>query len=131
MAKCKLHSGRDAVVTVDAKGYCAKCEAGIKGAVALVNRHVEPKDCFVWHVGHDNWQPISGTGCAHWIAHQRNIRSTLPSEASLAGRLYRVRTLINGLPTIYLRHDSSGQGGVFENEFGTYFHGNGTFRRLR
>lgn len=166
MAKCKFHPGRDAVLMIDGKGYCARCETGIKAAVRLVSRHVEPKECFVWYVGQESWQPISGTGCAHWIAHQSNVRTSIPSEACLAGRAYRVRTLIDGLstisleqvtvgdiyvsptldhvglvsritpgiagssPTIYIRHDSSGQGGVFENEFSVYFHAHGTFRRL-
>ena len=164
--KCIYHPGRDATLAVGGKNYCAQCDAGIKAAVALVSRHVEPKECFVWYVRQDVWQSISGTGCAHWIAHQRNIQSTIAAEACLTGQVYRVRTLIHGLPTvavsqvqvgdiyvspaidhvglisrivpgaanketkIYIRHDSSGQGGVFENEFATYFHGRGSFRRL-
>jgi hypothetical protein len=32
-------------------------------------------------------------------------------------------------PSILIRHDSSGQGKVAENEFATYFHGKGRFFR--
>jgi hypothetical protein len=34
-----------------------------------------------------------------------------------------------GVPGITIRHDSSAQGRVAENEFATYFHGHGTFYR--
>jgi hypothetical protein len=34
-----------------------------------------------------------------------------------------------GRPTITIRHDSSGQGRVAENDFDTYFHGHGNFYR--
>jgi hypothetical protein len=32
-----------------------------------------------------------------------------------------------GRPNITIRHDSSGQGRVAENDFATYFHGHGSF----
>ena len=34
-----------------------------------------------------------------------------------------------GQPAITIRHDSSGQGRVAENDFATYFHGHGAFYR--
>lgn len=47
-------------------------------AVAHVSSHVEPKYCFVWADGPSStpWRPIPGTGCAHWVAHQKGIQSS-------------------------------------------------------
>jgi hypothetical protein len=132
-----------------------------------VDRHVEPKDCFIWYVSHDNWQPITGTGCAHWVAHQRGIKVGGAGACCLAGFTYRVPVLTSsrlrvgeisqvkvndiwasptqdhtglvcavlpslqpgGQPRITIRHDSSRQGRVAENDFATYFHGRGSFYR--
>lgn len=166
MSYCVFHPGRKAVMTYANQHYCAQCEAGIQAARLRVDRHVEPKDCFVWYASADNWQPISGTGCAHWVAHQLGIRRGSSSEKCREGYSYRVRTLIQGLrrielkdvrandiyvtprqdhtglvirvapnpvagkpPRITIRHDSSNQGRVADNDFQTYFHGRGDFYR--
>jgi len=178
MAKCVLHPGRNALATVYGKQYCPQCNAGIGAARGRVDRHVQPRDCFVWYQSNDNWQQITGTGCAHWVAHNQRLTKTAGADTCLAGCIYRVSTLISGLatvlvgqvqvgdlyvalaqdhvglvsriapatvgadggtadagaaapqPQIFIQHDSSRQGGVFENEFATYFHGHGTFRRM-
>ena len=156
--KCTFHPGRDSVIQIAGRNYCAPCQQGIAAARSHVPQHVEPKDCFVWYASGDNWNPISGTGCAHWVAHQLNIRASGSGGGCLAGFIYRVRSLVacrvevkltdvqvndiyvtpkmdhTGLvvqvtPTILIRHDSSGQGKVAENEFTTYFHGEGRFFR--
>jgi hypothetical protein len=45
-------------------------------AVAMVDKHVDPKDCFVWYEGNKTgWAPIPGTGCAHWVAHQNGYKT--------------------------------------------------------
>ena len=167
MAKCCLHPGRDSTTTIFGKNYCAPCLDGIIKARGRVDRHVEPKDCFIWYVSHDNWQPITGTGCAHWVSHQLNIQVGGAGARCCSGFTYRVPVLVHsrvrvhdisqvrvndiwasptldhtGLvirvtppakagsqPTITIRHDSSGQGRVAENDFGTYFHGQGSFYR--
>jgi len=170
MPRCVHHPGRESVVTVNSQNYCANCQTGIVTARGRVDRHVEPRDCFVWYVGTNNWQPITGTGCAHWVAHQLGIRAN-GTEKCLEGYIYRVSTLVQrtrviqladlrvndiyvtpsadhtglvvriapapqrpGQPTappqITIRHDSSGQGRVADNDFATYFRGQGTFRRL-
>jgi len=158
MPKCTFHPGRDSVIEIDGSFYCAICQDGITAARCHVPQHVEPKDCFVWYASNDNWTPISGTGCAHWVAHQLNIRATGAGDQCLAGFAYRVRSLvacrnpvsvadvqiddiyvtlrmdhtglvIRAAPSILIRHDSSGQGKVAENEFATYFHGKGRFFR--
>ena len=48
MPKCALHPGRDSVTIVFGKNYCEKCRDGIAAARHRVDRHVEPKDCFIW-----------------------------------------------------------------------------------
>jgi hypothetical protein len=166
MPRCILHPGREATVTIADRSYCAECDRGMTEARSRVDRHVEPKDCFIWYVGSDKWQPIFGTGCAHWVAHQRGIRRGTPGEQCLLGFPYRVRALIQGSKIVTLenvlvndiyvtpafdhtglvirvtpgskpsdprkimiKHDSSGQGRVAENDFATYFHGRGAFYR--
>jgi len=167
MLKCSLHPGRDSVATIFGKSYCSVCRDGIARARSQVDRHVEPKDCFIWYVSNDNWQPITGTGCAHWVAHQMNIHAGGAGACCLSGFTYRVPPLVHsrlpvanvsqvrvndiwasptldhtgivirvlpaatpgGQPAITIRHDSSGQGRVAENDFATYFHGHGSFYR--
>ncbi len=167
MGKCNYHPGRESVNTIGNQNICAQCQQGITEAVKQVNIHVEPKDCFVWYAGSSNWQPITGTGCAHWVAHQLGIHNGSSAEKCLKGFTFRVRTLILGkrivplanvrindiyvtphvdhtglvfkiIPAnpanntpqrIFIRHDSSVQRRVAENEFATYFNGRGSFYR--
>ena len=43
-----------------------------KDAVKKVDKHVSPKECFVWYMdGKRGYEPIPGTGCAHWVAHEK------------------------------------------------------------
>ena len=167
MPKCALHPGRDSVTMIFGRNYCAICRDGVAAARKLIDRHVEPKDCFIWYVSNDKWQPVLGTGCAHWVAHQLNIRAGTPADQCLAGFTYRVPVLVRsrapvtnlsqvcvnniwasrslkhtglvirvvppvrvgGSPTITIRHDSSRQGKVAENDFATFFHAEGSFYR--
>ena len=167
MPRCVQHSGLESVVAICGKAYCERCRDGIVAARARVDRHVEPKECFVWYKSNNNWQPIEGTGCAHWVGHQLNICNGPTGERCLAGIALRVPSLIvgrsriadlaqvkvnniyvtppgnhvglvvrimpsprpGGQPTIIIRHDSSGQHQVSDNEFASYFHGRGTFYR--
>lgn len=94
--KCTNHPGRNSVWTYEGKAYCQQCQTGVTQARARVNVHVQPKDCFVWYASNDNWQPIAGTGCAHWVAHQLGVRTGGTNEKCMAGYPYRVRTLIQG-----------------------------------
>ncbi len=102
MAKCIYHPSRDSVVTIHNQPYCAACQDGIVAARRCVDRHVNPKECFVWYAGSNNWQPIAGTGCAHWVAHQRNIHRGNSGEQCLTGFTFRVRVLIRNLRTVPL-----------------------------
>jgi len=45
--KCALHPGRDSVTIVFGKNYCEKCREGIAAARHRVDRHVDPKDCWL------------------------------------------------------------------------------------
>lgn len=167
MARCVLHPGRESVVDFFGKNYCALCKTGIDSARSSVDKHVEPKGCFIWYVSNDNWKPISGTGCAHWVSHQMDVHVGGAGACCLQGFTYRVPALVHSLtkvtdrsdvsvddvwasPTldhtgivikvtppekpatetaITIRHDSSRQGRVAENDFATYFHGHGDFYR--
>src|SRR5262249_31562912 len=47
-----------------------------KDAVKKVDKHVSPKECFVWFMDSKRgYEPIPGTGCAHWVAHQKGWNS--------------------------------------------------------
>ena len=100
MANCAQHSSRIAVTTIHGRPCCTQCNAGIVSARSRVDRHVEPKECFVRFMGGDNWQPISGTGAAHWIAHQKKITRSPSSDTCLAGCVFDPVLLIRGLPTL-------------------------------
>lgn len=102
MTRCIHHPGRIGTITINRKNYCAECERGIIAARLIVDRHVEPKACFVCYVGSNNWQPIPGTGCAHWVAHQRKITLGGANEQCVEGFTFRVRTLVQGMQTVAL-----------------------------
>ena len=95
--KCKEHPGRDAVFEYNGVHYCQQCKDGYQAAVRAVSRHVEPKDCFVVYAGHDIWHAIPGTGCAHWVSHQKNIQVGNASTRCLRGFTFRVPTLASHL----------------------------------
>jgi hypothetical protein len=167
MANCTHHPARQSATVINGKSYCAQCRVDIAVARSSVDTHVEPKSCFVWYEGGaQGWQPIPGTGCAHWVLHQLNHKTGAQGAMCLDGYSIRVSDVIFGrllvdladvkINDIYvtpkadhtglvsrvfpattssnqvhimIRHDSSGQGKVAENEFATYFHGQGRFYR--
>jgi hypothetical protein len=94
---CAIHPSAATAVTLFGRQYCARCHQGIQAAVARLDNHVTPRDCFVWYTGSvSGWAPIAGTGCAHYVAHQLGIRGHQPGACCLAGYLYRVSALIVG-----------------------------------
>lgn len=165
--KCTLHPGRDAAAKVFDKPYCQKCLESIAIARSSIDKHVEPKECFITFLGNGAWKAIDGTGCAHWVAHQRDIHTGSGNDKCLRGFTYRVKVLVQGKvqvtdlkkvqtndiwvsdtsdhtglvlrvapgakptdkPSITIRHDSSGQGKVADNDWATYFHSKGKFYR--
>jgi len=78
-------------------GLCKICAKQVKAAHLITDRHVELKECFVWF--RDNsmgWRSLTeeGTGCAHWVAHQLNIKGAY--NVCAAGYKFRVPDLIAG-----------------------------------
>jgi len=94
--KCIHHPGRKATVGINNKKYCLKCEQGQQNAAKNVDRHVDPKGCFVWYLGGDRWSPIKGTGCAHFVAHQKKIKKGLASHRCLEGLSIKVADIYKG-----------------------------------
>src|SRR5664279_4176981 len=94
---CIIHPGTATAVVLFNRPYCARCQRDIQASVTLLDNHVTPRDCFVWYAGsREGWTPIVGTGCAHYVAHQRGIRAGAPGALCLAGYVYRVPMVIIG-----------------------------------
>lgn len=102
VAKCTHHPGRDSVAVVYGKSYCQQCSDGINAARTKVDKHVVPKECFIIYQGGDKWAPITGTGCAHWVAHQQTISK---GEKCLDNKTIKVTELVAGL-TAYGRENA-------------------------
>src|SRR5262245_61111184 len=103
MANCVIHPGTTSVLSLYGKNYCAKCKKEIEAARKAVDRHVEPKDCFLWYADSKRgWQPIDGTGCAHWVAHEQGIRKGTRDTQCLMGYPFRVSDTIAGRKEVKL-----------------------------
>src|SRR5256885_16011831 len=88
---CEIHPNATTAIVVGGRRFCASCQTGMQRAASQLDGHVTPRDCFVWYKNsHDGWQPIEGTGCAHYVSHQLNIRVGGPGQRCLAGFTYRV-----------------------------------------
>lgn len=94
--QCIHHPGRPATTVRNGNAYCATCQSGIESAIAAVDAHVSPRECFITYRGGDTWAPIAGTGCAHWVAHQKGIRGS----GCMAGYALRVPEVIAGTSTV-------------------------------
>ena len=73
------------------------CFATKEEAIRNVPTAIEPKGCFVWRDGPDKnypWRVIPGTGCAHWVAHQLNIKNG--NARCFEGYSIRVRDVVSG-----------------------------------
>ena len=92
---CVHHPSSATVSILNGRGYCGKCVQGMKAAAANLDAHVTPRDCFVWYKNAaEGWQPIAGTGCAHYVAHEQGVRFGGPSGTCLLGFTYRVPALL-------------------------------------
>lgn len=96
--------------------YCAKCETGILSAVGNVRGDVTPKQCFIRYRQNDDWEPIIGTGCAHWVAHEKDIRSGGKGDKCLFGYTYRVHVLADICHEVALEDVRSGDIWINDNE---------------
>jgi len=75
----------------------------IQRAQGTVDRHVEPKECFIiYEGGKDGWLSFTekdsqrNTGCAHYVAHKLGIRRGYRSEKCAEGFSIRVADVISG-----------------------------------
>ena len=81
-------------------------------AIALVDKHVEPKECFVWYEGtKKGWRPMPGTGCAHWVAHERGYTTGLKCDK---GYTVRVRNITENLKKVEMKDVQVGD--LWENQ---------------
>ena len=100
MGNCREHKDTKAV-TSELGGLCAKCYDQVKKARTTVDGHVEPKECFVIFKNEkEGWVSFTAldtknTGCAHWVAHQLNLKGGL-SGICAEGYKIRVRDVIAG-----------------------------------
>lgn len=85
---------------VDSKPPNVVAEASDQaGAIAKVDKHVSPKDCFVWFKNSkEGWTPIPGTGCAHYVSHTLGMKGI--KGVCAAGYSFRVPDLVRGLSSI-------------------------------
>jgi len=98
MSKCEHHPGRNADGdTSFGKKFCTKCAEQIKKAQSSVSSHVNPKECFIiYKGGATGWETFYGTGCAHWVAHQRGIKYGFSSDKCALGYSIKVPDVISG-----------------------------------
>ena len=100
--RCVNHPALPETVVIGGTPYCAKCEAGMKGAIAKLDPHVSPTECFVWYTGGaKGWEGIAGTGCAHFVSHELGIRHGRAGEKCLAGYTFRVATMLGGRSRVH------------------------------
>ena len=68
-----------------------------KDAVKKVDKHVSPKECFVWYIDNKRGcEPIPGTGCAHWVAHEKGWNSGKESSNGCKKNyLIRVKDIVS------------------------------------
>jgi hypothetical protein len=91
---CPIHPTAATGAVIDGTAYCQRCATGIRAAQAQLDGHITPRGCFVIYSGAGaGWTPIPGTGCAHYVAHQLNIRT---GARCLAGYSIRVPQVIAG-----------------------------------
>ena len=96
--KCVHHSSLDSVVVRSGKNYCQRCHDGQKKAASRVDSYIQPRNCFIWYAGSNNWQPLTstapGTCCAHWVSHRKGIRTVSSRVQCIEGYAFRVKDLI-------------------------------------
>ena len=73
--------------------------AGKSAAVGAVDRHVSPKECFIWYASSKlGWTAMPGTGCAHYVAHKLGLKAS--GLKCLAGYVVRVPDLVAGMAKV-------------------------------
>lgn len=96
-----IQSSAPTAVILDGRAYCERCQTDMAAAATALDAHVTPRSCFVWYKNtREGWQPIDGTGCAHYVAHQKNIRNGSPGQKCVAGFTFRVQPCLTGLTQV-------------------------------
>jgi len=99
--RCFHHPGRQGVISRGGRSYCQRCRDDQQAAARRVDGHVKPRECFVRYASRDNWMSIYGTGCAHWVAHQKRLMHRgAGSERCLDGYIVRIPDLVSGAKKI-------------------------------
>jgi len=89
-------------------------------AILQVPAHIEPKDCFVeFKSTKIGWGPIDGTGCAHWVSHQRG-GPTGTTHVCDAGFKYRVTEVLATLTKLSANLSGAVIGAVWEKASGSH-----------
>jgi len=121
MSGCREHPRKPAVVQTSFGGLCKQCAEQVKAAQATVDRHVQPKECFVTFVNNKTgWQSFTqrddrNTGCAHWVAHQLGLKGAYDSVCA-AGYLIRVPDVIRGARKIDHKTEEVRVGDIWTNK---------------
>ena len=101
-------SGPRSSLGVRPSSILRKCESGIVSARKKVR--------FIRYRRNDDWEPIIGTGCAHWVAHQKDIQSGATDDKCLIGYTYRVRVLADICSKVALEEVRSGDIWINDDE---------------
>jgi hypothetical protein len=67
---------------------------------------IDPPDCFIYFKNTaEGWAPLSGTGCAHFVAHQLRIMKGRKSHLEVCDLGYTVKVplLVHGLGVVHPR----------------------------
>ena len=93
---CVHHPAELSDTSVGGRHYCKSCRRAQMEAAGLVERHVQPRGCYLWRTGPERWSPLRGSAAAHWLAHELGIRSPLEIHRCLAGYTIQIKDLLRG-----------------------------------
>ena len=105
---CKYHPAHKAAIQVNGSYYCQKCEDDQEALLdrdvpkrgderSIVDDHAVPRRCFMTFVSNaEGWVSLPGTGCAHFVAHNKGIRAARQA-CCLTGFITRVADLASFL----------------------------------
>jgi hypothetical protein len=93
---CTLHRDRRAAGAIAASPYCSGCLQEIAVALRGVLPRVVPRECAAVAHGSAGWRPLTGSGAAHWLAHELGLRPLPPHARCAAGFGVRRADLLVG-----------------------------------
>ena len=102
---CLIHGDRPAIAAIGVCSYCATCQHEIAASVRGLAPGVVPRECFATASSGGGWRALSGSGAAHWLAHELGIRPAQGLTRCAAGfvvhradLLFGRRELVRELP---------------------------------